>query len=143
MSGRATSDDNPPNANLYVAPQEGQNWSNNTSFVYSGTINIPAVSNNSGADYISFLQVIGASRRPCTSMGTRFSTTAATASYTTYSQTANSWLSPGPHSFDFVLYNSGSPRGPTTIMGEGFAWDLNGDYTTNGSLSTTPPNGGS
>ena len=46
------------NANVYASPQQGTNWANNTSYVYSGTINIPKVTNNSGANYISFLNVI-------------------------------------------------------------------------------------
>ena len=136
--------DNPPNANLYNTRENANDWGNYTSYVYKGTINIPAVSNNSGADYISFLQVVDSNAALYIDGHEVFDNgNANQAAYTTLSQATTPWLSAGPHSFYFVTYNStSSSPGSFDYYGEGFAWDLNGDYTTSGTLDpNNPPNG--
>ena len=137
--------DNPPNANLYASRENANDWGNYTGYVYSGTINIPAVSNHSGADYISFLQAAGTGggNEALYIDGHQVFDASSGVSYTTYSQATTPWLSSGPHSFYYVTYNStSSSPGGYNFYGEGFAWDLNGDYTTNGTLDpNNPPNG--
>ena len=137
-------DDNPPNANLYATQENSNDWGNYTSYVYSGTINIPAVSNHSGANYISFLQVVNNNTSLYIDGHQVFDNgNANQVAYTTLSQASTPWLSPGPHSFYLAIYNdtNGEP-GRYNAYGEGFAWDLNGDYTTNGTLDpSNPPNG--
>ena len=65
---------------------------------------------------------------------------------TTFSQTNNSWLAPGWHSIQEVLFNGGGGAGPNSGWNLGFGWDLAGDYSSNtlaaGASTQTNTSGG-
>ncbi len=133
LSSGGTGDDNPPVANNV--------WNNNTSFIYKGYINIPNVNTipgNSNGD-ISFLKLIDDSAAIYID-GHQVFNDGTWNNYTVVqlNQAANSWLSPGQHSFYLVMNNGGGGAGPNGQYGSaiGFGWDLTGSMPSQTLQST-------
>lgn len=110
-----------PNANLYTT------WHNFNSFVYSGTINIPAVSDPNGD--ISFLKMIDDNEALYIDGHQVFNDGGWNNQLvTTLSQSNTSWLAAGQHRFYLVMYNGTGGAGPNSGWNLGFGWNLTGSY---------------